>query len=299
MPTRQIDDFFVNTTKPNREMGFLEKSEEFHVEQMRNGNTRSVQDKWWYEFKNCENLHSVFHRLFPESHADKEKKEDKKKFLDAISILADTLSDASIEACRKRLDALLLGYRDQGWKITSLAENGLLTQWRLVVGLGSESVLESSMMLHHLYGFPYVPATSLKGIARALALFGEGRACEDADKRLNPEAQVNNEAKEVFGTQNQAGKVVFFDGYPTRFPKLEVDVVNVHYQDYYSKGEPPGDWMSPVPTFFLTVAPNTRFNFYLASRDSNLLAQAKDWLYNGLTQLGIGGKTNAGYGYFK
>jgi CRISPR-associated protein Cmr6 len=105
--------------------------------------------------------------------------------------------------------------------------------------------------------------------------------------------------RKLFGSQSQAGKVIFFDAFPTEFPKLEVDVVNVHYQDYYSKGEPPGDWMSPVPSFFLAVAPNTRFNFYLASRDNGLLAQAKEWLYNGLTQLGIGGKTNAGYGYFR
>jgi CRISPR type III-B/RAMP module RAMP protein Cmr6 len=57
--------------------------------------------------------------------------------------------------------------------------------------------------------------------------------------------------------------------------------------------------MSPVPSFFLAVAPNTRFNFYLVSRDGGLLSQAKEWLYNGLTQLGVGGKTNAGYGYFR
>lgn len=299
MPTRKIDGFDVNTARGFRQMDFIEKWEEYHAEQSRNGGTRNVQDRWWYEFKNSENLYLAFHHSFPESHNERDKKEDKKKFLDAICDLAPSLSSANIEACKDRLNALVRDYKQQGWEISSASENELSTQWRLVVGLGSESVLESSMTLHHLYGFPHIPATALKGIARAFALYEEGRACENADKRLNPAAQVDSEAQEVFGTQNQAGKVIFFDAYPTEFPKLEVDVINVHYQDYYSKGDVPGDWMSPVPSFFLTVAPKTRFNFYLASRNEKLLKLAKDWLYNGLTQLGIGGKTNAGYGYFR
>ncbi len=299
MPTRKIDGFLLNTGRAYREMGFIEKLEEYHVERRRNGDTRHVQDKWWYEFKNSENLYLAFHHSFPESSNERDKKEDKKKFLEAICGLAQSLSSANIEACKNRLNALLRDYKRQGWEIRSISESELVTQWRLVVGLGSESVLESSMTLHHLYGFPYIPATALKGIARAFALYGEGRACEDTDKRLNPVAQVDGQAQEVFGTQNQAGKVIFFDSYPTAFPTLEVDVVNVHYQDYYSKGDVPGDWMSPVPSFFLAVAPKTHFNFYLASRNGELLESAKEWLHKGLTQLGIGGKTNAGYGYFE
>ncbi|HED37354.1 MAG TPA: type III-B CRISPR module RAMP protein Cmr6 [Ignavibacteria bacterium] len=39
--------------------------------------------------------------------------------------------------------------------------------WRLIVGLGNESVYETSMTLHHIYGFPYVPGSAVKGVARS------------------------------------------------------------------------------------------------------------------------------------
>jgi CRISPR-associated protein Cmr6 len=297
MPTRQLNTFRVHTTQANRSFEILQKWEDYHI-RTRNGRTDELRDRWWYEFQGCDNLHTAFHRWFPESSRESEKKEDKKKFLDAIVQLSGSLSQSDLQACNKRLNSVLATYEKQGWKKDSLIPDGLPIQWRLVVGLGSESVLETSMTLHHVYGFPYIPASAIKGIARAYALYAEAKASHEDDLRLYPAAHIDETATKIFGTLSQAGKVIFFDAFPTEFPKLEVDVVNVHYQDYYSKGETPGDWMSPVPSFFLAVAPNTRFNFYLASRDSDLLARAKEWLYNGLTQLGIGGKTNAGYGYF-
>lgn len=42
----------------------------------------------------------------------------------------------------------------------------LTPDWRLVVGLGNESVYETSITLHHIYGFPYIPASAVKGISR-------------------------------------------------------------------------------------------------------------------------------------
>ena len=42
----------------------------------------------------------------------------------------------------------------------------LTPEWRMVVGLGNESVYETSMTLHHIYGIPYIPGSALKGIMR-------------------------------------------------------------------------------------------------------------------------------------
>jgi CRISPR-associated protein Cmr6 len=42
--------------------------------------------------------------------------------------------------------------------------------WRIVVGLGVESVHETSMALHHIYGIPHIPGSALKGIARNAAV---------------------------------------------------------------------------------------------------------------------------------
>lgn len=41
----------------------------------------------------------------------------------------------------------------------------------MMVGLGGESVLETSLSLGHVDGLPFIPGTALKGISRAYALF--------------------------------------------------------------------------------------------------------------------------------
>lgn len=38
--------------------------------------------------------------------------------------------------------------------------------WRMVIGLGGEHVLETSMTLHHVYGVPYIPGSAVKGMVR-------------------------------------------------------------------------------------------------------------------------------------
>ncbi len=43
----------------------------------------------------------------------------------------------------------------------------LATDWRIIQGLGIESVYEVSMTLHHVYGIPYIPASVLKGVVRS------------------------------------------------------------------------------------------------------------------------------------
>jgi hypothetical protein len=40
---------------------------------------------------------------------------------------------------------------------------------RMIVGLGDESVLETSIALHHTYGVPYIPGSALKGLASSYA----------------------------------------------------------------------------------------------------------------------------------
>ncbi|MBC7248558.1 MAG: type III-B CRISPR module RAMP protein Cmr6 [Actinobacteria bacterium] len=48
-----------------------------------------------------------------------------------------------------------------------VVEIGILRpEWRMVVGLGGESVYETSMTLHHIYGFPYIPGSAIKGVTR-------------------------------------------------------------------------------------------------------------------------------------
>ena len=44
------------------------------------------------------------------------------------------------------------------------------TENRLVIGLGTQSVLETSLTLHRIYGYPIIPGSALKGVTRLVAL---------------------------------------------------------------------------------------------------------------------------------
>lgn len=105
----------------------------------------------------------------------------------------------------------------------------------------------------------------------------------------------------IFGTQQQQGKVIFFDAYPVDKIELKMDVMTPHYGPYYSDTSgktPPADYHNPNPIKFLTVE-KTMFQFYLASKSSDLLQIAEEWLKDALQNFGIGAKTSMGYGYFE
>lgn len=164
-------------------------------------------------------------------------------------------------------------------------------EWRLVVGLGRDSPLEVGLTLHRVYGCPYVPGSALKGMTKAWAeaMFGE-----DEDKK--------EEISRVFGEPDKAGEAVFYDALPTAPPRYEVDIMNPHYPDYYREGkrEVPAGWQSPTPVYFITVAGGSRFRFAVGSRtrNSDMANTAQEWLKEALQDMGVGGKTTSGYGFW-
>jgi len=175
------------------------------------------------------------------------------------------------------------------------------TQWRFVTGLGRKGALEVGFHFHPLYGFPIIPGSGLKGVARTWALLGEGKDEED------PEfvAVFGRAAKK--GEPESAGRTggaVFFDAVLGGPIKLELDVINPHYPDYYRPNDrqPPANWQSPVPVYFLAVPAGTRFHFavgWRGSGDSHAHGLAMEWLKAGLRDVGVGAKTGAGYGYWE
>ena len=154
--------------------------------------------------------------------------------------------------------------------------------WRFLTGLGRKGPLEVGFTFHPLYGLPIIPGSGLKGLAHAYA-------------RVVARASEADLAR-VFGTQAQQGKAIFFDAIPAVPPTLELDVMNPHYPDYYQGDEPPADWQSPQPVFFLTLGANSKFLFAVGGEEK---AQASQWLLEALQQMGAGAKTSAGYGYWK
>ena len=208
----------------------------------------------------------------------------------------------------------------------------LRTDWRLVTGLGRKGPLEVGFTFHR-YGFPILPGSSLKGLARAWGLLRVAEALDVADLgRLDAAlSQDDNEKfekewpalaqapksaavarrtadgwRELFGTTANAGRAVFLDAIPAAaaVPTLDLDIMNPHYPKYYQGFEAPTDSQNPIPVYFLTVAADTEFQFAVGWRGSldehakSYRRTAQTWLRQGLLNLGAGAKTSAGYGYF-
>jgi CRISPR-associated protein Cmr6 len=165
---------------------------------------------------------------------------------------------------------------------------------RMIVGLGSENIVETSISLHRTYGVPYIPGSALKGLAANYA-----RLYLDADWQKDGKYY-----KVVFGDTDDSGYINFFDalyipdtGYKGQ--ALYPDVITVHHQKYYQDSqEVPADSDSPIPVPFLSAT-----GTYLIALAAPDLEQADTWicitfqvLENALKTLGIGAKTSSGYG---
>ncbi len=251
-----------------------------------------------------------------------------------------TLKKDGLEAVRKaaeKVDGALLRDWNARWEACALAVQAepfsLKTDWRFIAGLGRKGALEVGFTFHR-YGFPILPGSSVKGVARARALIAIADWVNDPnlslrqlDETLSADGETDSKERKlyeewrkgqpeevqkladdfraIFGTTAAAGRVVFLDAIPATKPTLELDIMNPHYPKYYSGEEPPTDWQSPVPVYFLTVASGTEFRFAVGWRGpldaegQRLRDLAKEWLVAGLTELGAGAKTSAGYGYFQ
>ncbi len=174
-------------------------------------------------------------------------------------------------------------------KKCSVPPKGAKVKGRMAVGLGAESVLETSITLNHTYGVPYIPGSALKGLA---AHYARNYLEEDWGK--------DNEAyKELFGSTEKSGCVDFYDalyipdsGYDKQ--ALWEDIITVHHPKYYGgEDDPPADWDSPTPIPFLSATGK-----YLIVLDGpeEWVTAAYEILAHALWQLGIGAKTSSGYG---
>jgi len=153
-----------------------------------------------------------------------------------------------------------------------------------VVWLASPGPLELGLAIHHVYGFPIIPASSLKGLAR--------RVARDADA---------GGADERYGSPSAVGQVVILDGLPCSRWRVQRDVMTPHFGKWYREGKLPSDTEEPVPIPFLSIAAGSCFEVALLSQGANAaatLSAATEDLRRALDELGLGAKTAAGYGVF-
>ena len=192
----------------------------------------------------------------------------------------------------------------------------LVLTWRMVINLGEASVYETSILLHRNLSVPYIPGSALKGVTRCWAILKFAseykRSPRELDEALAKGKDLNLKLEDIsfkdlidiFGFQKMKGKVIFFDAFPIIENCSEhfitLDVMNVHYRDYYTRGEIPGDWMDPNPVFFLAVEGlKFKFTFLAKKRYKSLLDKAMALLIEALEKIGVGAKTSVGYGYFR
>lgn len=254
-----------------------------------------------------------------------------------------------------RADMELLRENYARWQRTVKDNRGIAftmkTSERLVAGLGASHVLETALTLERNTGAPYLPGSTVKGLARAWGLL---EVASQLGVSLDHEIPVNNHKQSllnviadtlisephetviqaiqqlrpvsenaetliqwfrfIFGSQAEAGTICFIDAKyaGNQSPDFVADVMPPHYIDYYTEngGKPPAEDDNPNPVSFITVNRRNTFAFGLIPRlsafdgdekASNLVTAldvAAEWLSNGLSQLGIGSKTAAGYGFF-
>ena len=181
----------------------------------------------------------------------------------------------SLEPCTRTAEATTLG--------------------RMVVGLGAESILETSISLHRIYGTPYIPGSALKGLAAAAA----HKHLEDPSwKKAGEKAKIGDAHRALFGDQESSGYVTFHDALwipeGERLP-LDLDVMTVHHPNYYQgkDNEPPADWDNPTPVAFISA----RGRYLVAvTGPEDWVRAAMEILIEAVEKDGIGAKTAAGYG---
>lgn len=188
---------------------------------------------------------------------------------------------------------------------------------RLIVGLGSENVLETGIRLHHTYGMPIIPGSALKGLA---AHYGD-QVWGLTDKRFKKPTKTEDEAyrtflagngpkpednlhRLLFGNTDDGGCIAFHDAWLTPdSPKpLVLDVMTPHHPKWNDIESPvaPTDFDSPIPVPFLSV---TGAFLLAVSWHGPASDKAKNWtelahslLCDALKDWGVGGKTSSGYG---
>jgi CRISPR-associated protein Cmr6 len=220
-------------------------------------------------------------------------------------------------ATRKLFDEVLTitaqspaGYYEHVKRIQKAAKDlgGVTTfatvQGRMIVGMGAKNALEFGIHLDRTWGVPVIPGSSLKGIAAAAAqAFAE--QVEWRKTKISKDKWRSEPLNAwLFGCGADAeeanrGAVHFWDAWwvpdndRSKIP-VHRDVMTVHHPDYYQKGDAaPSDMDEPRPIPFLSASGTY---LIVAEGETEWREAALEFLKKGLLELGVGAKTNAGYG---
>ena len=178
----------------------------------------------------------------------------------------------------------------------------------VIHGLGGGHIRETSLTLHPIYGVPYIPASSIKGVVRRwfIDAFLDG----EEKRLLTSDEEAAQLGRIVFGCQEKKGAVQFYDLFFPEQLTLEPDVMTPHFPDYYRGKQPATDEQNPIPIPFYTVIASSAEWYVSLPRETRAQVgketfsseQLADlivtWTKRALTERGIGSKTSSGYGRF-
>lgn len=187
------------------------------------------------------------------------------------------------QSVSKRLDEIagLLAKRYRVYELWLTTVSRLLVNTR-----GGQLPLEISIAWDPILNVPFIPSSSIKGVARSY--FGE---------LANPIGGYS--VDKLFGSEECEGLIRFTDAYPVacRQVLVEPEVITPHYPEV--KGYIDEASSAPVPLIFLTISPGTTFRLIIATKLDK--TSALDNIVKTIAQAlskGIGAKTMLGYGRF-
>lgn len=221
-----------------------------------------------------------------------DKNESKRELFSAMTHAVSHAENLYSQAFRLRHDTLS----------AAAIPKTFVTLQPLAVGLGSSNVIEAGLALNHIYGTPYLPGSSLKGITSHYCseIFGAA----DSDYRgPNPDSPLEPAGRiyeALFGKiapedEQEAGLLRFYDAWILPESVNEcflVDVMTPHHGN---------DFSDPAPINFLTV--KGKFEIFIGCSD---FESDRKWIEFSfslveevLSSYGIGGKIRDGLGKMK
>lgn len=171
----------------------------------------------------------------------------------------------------------------------------------LICGTGNKNALEIGATFMHPYGMPYIPGSSIKGVASSYA---EG-AGGDTWRKTNAGKYDGGEASVILfgGIQKKKSFSAAVDILDAWWMPIDatspfmLDILTPHQKSYYAEKGFPDGTDSPVPVTFLVLKPGQKFIFAVRGQEP-LRKLAKTIIRQAFEVGGAGGKTRSGYGRF-
>lgn len=182
---------------------------------------------------------------------------------------------------------------------------GLLKGSGLSHGIDSTEDSKIGFVFDHTTGLPYIPGSSIKGAIRSVfpdsKKDGDTNAalnsyikelCDKCGKNINVEELTDT----IFGGKDNAGKVVFLDAMISKSRNGDKTFMG---RDYITPH--PNPLKNPLPIMFLKVKSGIVFSFRFLVKDKGSLDKEflSELFRTIICDIGLGAKTNVGYGHFE